>query len=208
MLIAFEGIDGSGKTTQALLLTGVLTRAGYRVLLTAEPSKGPYGERIRALSGRPDPEEEERLFRKDRADHVDRVIRPGLLAGNIVITDRYYYSSAAYQGARGLDPGEIIRVNRKFAPAPDITFILDISVDAALRRILTCRKEVPSIFERREDLLRTIAVYQGLSSPEIIRIPAERPEWEVSNLITEQVCERLSGLRLKPEAQSPYTDSQ
>lgn len=203
MFIAFEGIDASGKTTQALLLTSALTRAGCGVLLTAEPSKGPYGAQIRALSARLNPEEEERLFRKDRADHVERVIRPGLLSGMIVITDRYYYSSAAYQGARGLDPEEILRVNRMFAPTPDITFILDISVDAALRRILTCRKEAPSIFERREDLVGTIAVYESFTGPEIIRIPAERPQREVSDQIAEQVWDRLLGRRRKPEAHGP-----
>ncbi len=193
MFIAFEGIDGSGKTTQALLLTGALTSAGRGVLMTAEPSKGPYGAQIRALPARLNPEEEERLFRRDRADHVRRVIRPALLAGKIVITDRYYYSSAAYQGARGLDPEEIIRVNQTFAPTPDLTFVLHISVDAALRRIHTCRKQAPSIFEKREDLLRTLTVYEGFTSPEIVRVSAERSQEEVSGLIAEKVFERLSG---------------
>ena len=113
-LIAFEGIDGTGKTTQIELLAEVLRQRGLRVVATREPTDGQYGRKIRQLyKNRKSvtPEEELNLFLHDRREHVVQVIAPALASGKVVLTDRYYYSTAAYQGAAGHDPQKIIAAN-------------------------------------------------------------------------------------------------
>ena len=102
LLIALEGIDGTGKTTQLKMLAEVLLSLGYDVVATREPTDGRYGQRIRqVLRDRSSmtPQEELELFLLDRKEHVTTIINPGLAAGKIVLTDRYYLSTVAYQGA-------------------------------------------------------------------------------------------------------------
>ena len=100
-LIAFEGIDGAGKSTQIPRLQKWI-EAHYRahVVVTAEPTRGEYGAQIRSAKTRLAPAVERDLFRFDRREHVEKVIKPALERGEIVITDRYFYSSVAYQGTR------------------------------------------------------------------------------------------------------------
>ncbi len=88
LFIVFEGIDGSGKTLQARMLASRLERCGVWYLLTAEPSEGPVGRQIRALTFRLSPSEETHLFTADRRDHLERPIMPALARGQIVICDR------------------------------------------------------------------------------------------------------------------------
>ena len=105
-LVAFEGLDGSGKSTQVELLVAALRRAGLDPLVTREPTNGEYGRRIRDMAARgspPPPEEELRWFVEDRREHAQHVLRPALAQGRVVVTDRYTLSSVAYQGARGLE---------------------------------------------------------------------------------------------------------
>ncbi|MGB6064315.1 MAG: dTMP kinase [Desulfomonilaceae bacterium] len=182
--IVFEGIDGSGKTTQARLLAQRLNTLGLSVLLTAEPSEGPAGRIIRSLTTRPGPEEEARLFTEDRRDHVQRVIIPALSQGRTVICDRYVYSSAAYQGARGLDPTAIISAQSSFAPSPDVTFLLEVPIDIALARIASARCGSFSAFEVRENLEAVDAVYRSLIDSSIKRIDGTAsPEVIHANII-------------------------
>lgn len=106
-LIAFEGIDGTGKSTQLKLLATFLRQRGQLVLETKEPTDGPVGQQIRALFHNRKSlslDEELELFIEDRRMHVLQHILPALEQGAFVLTDRYYYSTAAYQGARGADP--------------------------------------------------------------------------------------------------------
>lgn len=168
--IVFEGIDGSGKSTQAKILARRLAELGIPTLLTAEPSDGPVGLIIKSLTARPSPEEEARLFTEDRRDHVERVILPALAEGRTVICDRYVHSSVAYQGARGLDPAAILSAQRTFAPEPDAIFLLAVPVDTGLARIGTDRHGSFSAFEVRENLEAVAAVYSGLTDPLITRI--------------------------------------
>lgn len=165
--IVFEGIDGSGKSTQARMLAERLHMAGMPVMLTAEPSDGPTGLLIKSFSTRPDPDEEARLFTRDRKEHVDTVILPALKEGRVVICDRYVYSSVAYQGARGLDPDEIISMNRSFAPDPDVTILLTVPLDTALARIQKGRENGFTSFEKRENLEAVDAIYRSLDNPAI-----------------------------------------
>ncbi len=174
---AFEGLDGSGKSTQIAMLAEALRNRGLDVLVTREPSDGPHGRKIRenfqnraALN----PEEELALFLADRRHHVAHVIKPALVAGRIVLTDRYFLSTAAYQGARGHDAEQIMRENESFAPIPDLILLLDIPVAEGLRRIRECRGEVPNDFEQEESLARVAAVFDSIRRPYIRRIAADR----------------------------------
>jgi len=185
--IVFEGIDGSGKSTQAAMLAQRLTKLGIPILLTCEPSHGPVGRIIRSLTTRPEPEEEERLFTEDRRDHVNRTILPAMKEGKTVICDRYIHSSAAYQGARGLDPIVLIRSSMSFAPKPDIVFLLEIPIDLAMARIGSVRAEGFSLFEATENLRLVDGIYRGLTDPCITRIDGTRDPDEIHRVIWDMV---------------------
>jgi dTMP kinase len=171
-LLDLEGVDGSGKTTQARLLAVSLLQQGREVVLTQEPGPGPVGEKLRRYLQGDDrhltPEEELDLFLADRREHVEQVIKPALAAGQMVITDRYYYSSVAYQGALGLDPTWILEENETFAPRPDLVFLLVLPVPQALARLERPRQvsELPRYLER------VAAIYHNLQGPHIQRLDA------------------------------------
>ena len=134
-LIVIEGIDGAGKST---LVKGLKSRLrGRKVVFSREPSGGKYGRKLRELlqKGKEvDVEEEYRLFLLDRKNHVRYFIKPWLKRGYAVVLDRYYLSSAAYQGARGKDPEKILKENRIFAPEPHLVIFMDLDPVEALRR--------------------------------------------------------------------------
>jgi dTMP kinase len=138
LFVTFEGIDRSGKTTQARLLCDAL---GERALPVREPGGTPVGERVRDLLKDPDveigPHAEALLFAAARAELVERVIRPALDEGRVVVSDRFLDSSLAYQGeARGLGVEEVRRINEWATGGlkPDITFLLELDTgDAAAR---------------------------------------------------------------------------
>jgi dTMP kinase len=140
-LIAFEGVEGAGKSTQLELLRGELVGRGREVVVTREPGGTPAGERVRALVLDPkvelSPRAEALLFAAARAELVERVIRPALERGAVVLCDRYLDSSLAYQGgARGLGRGPVEEVNR-FATGgllPDLVVLLDLDPADGLRR--------------------------------------------------------------------------
>lgn len=180
LLIAFEGIDGAGKTTQALRLAATLDQWRFRVpaiasavVLSKEPTNGPHGRRLResAVTGRLAPEEEFAAFVADRRQHVAELIQPALAAGKAVVLDRYYYSSAAYQGVRGLDWREIMAANEAFAPTPDVMLYLDLDPEIAVGRV-TGRDGKANDFERVGDLHKARAIFQQISGPRVHRIDA------------------------------------
>ena len=145
ILVAIEGIDGAGKSTQSRLLFEKLKTSGYSVVLLHEPTNGQWGEKIRDLAknGRHKitAQDELELFYQDRLEDVEKNIRPKMLEKNVVIMDRYYFSSIAYQGVRGLNPDYVERRNEGIAPKPDILIILDISPSDSLKRIRATRAE-------------------------------------------------------------------
>jgi dTMP kinase len=142
------------------------------VVLTREPSDGEAGQKLRRYLQGPgrnlSPREELDLFLADRREHVERVIKPGLAAGRIVISDRYYYSTMAYQGALGLDPGEILAANEAFAPRPDLVFLLVLPVTQALARLRRPRQ----LSELAPYLERVAAIYETLTGPQFQRVDA------------------------------------
>jgi len=145
IFIVIEGIDGAGKSTQAKLLAQWFEKRGYEVILTKEPTDTAFGKLIRRLvltggkegiidGARISHEAEALLFAADRAEHVHKLIKPSLESGKVVISDRYFYSSLAYQWARGLDLQWLIDLNR-FAVRPDLVILLDLPVKESMRRI-------------------------------------------------------------------------
>jgi dTMP kinase len=133
--IVIEGIDGSGKGTQAKLLKERLKDLGRDVLLTSEPTKGPTGRLIREHLSNPflDDEALALLFASDRIEHLEKEIRPALESGKIVISDRYVYSSIAYQGQK-IDMEWVGDIN-KYSDKPDIAILLDIDPRITERRM-------------------------------------------------------------------------
>ena len=141
MFVTFEGLDGSGKSTQAELLRARLEAAGEDVVLTREPGGTELGERIRDLvlhGGHVAPWAEALLYAAARAQHVDEVIRPALERGASVVCDRYVDSSAAYQGvARGLGLERVLDLNLVAVGGlmPDRTFLLELDPAEVGRRL-------------------------------------------------------------------------
>jgi len=155
VLIAIEGIDGAGKSTQAEILKDRLEKRGFEVVLLKEPTSSKWGKKIKEISKNTkslDPGKELELFIKDRKFNVRNNILPALKNKKIVIVDRYYISTIAYQGARGIDKEAIREMNEKFAPKPDIIFILDINPEESLQRI---KREREILFEE-ENFLREV----------------------------------------------------
>ncbi|MHC1586211.1 MAG: dTMP kinase [Candidatus Hecatellaceae archaeon] len=140
-LIAFEGLDGSGKTTQACLLVEALRKRGVKACYTCEPTYWRVGDLIRLHVSRFKrrlPVYEALLFAADRYEHVVREVKPRLRRGYVVVSDRYVYSSLAYQGASGLSL-QWIRSLNFFAPKPDLTVLIDLPAEQALKRKLKGR---------------------------------------------------------------------
>ncbi|MBP6628932.1 MAG: dTMP kinase [Kofleriaceae bacterium] len=139
-LIVLEGLDGAGTTSQAQRLATALTAAGHRVHVTREPSDGPIGRLLRAmLTGQHALEGQaldqsmfSLLFAADRMDHLQREVEPALAAGAIVISDRWYHSSLAYQGT-GAERAWIRTLNQR-ARVPDLTLLLRVRAEVAAAR--------------------------------------------------------------------------
>ena len=171
-LIVLEGIDGSGKSTQARLLVRRLAARGFRTALFREPTRGKWGRLIREKArqaGSLTPEEELDLFVKDRRENVVRNLVPALAAGKTVILDRYYFSTVAYQGAKGIDPGRIRRMNERFAVRPDLVFIVDIGAAAGLARI-GGRGRRDELFEREDYLVRVSRIFRSFRGPRFVHV--------------------------------------
>ncbi len=197
LLVAFEGVDGAGKTTQATLLQDRLRAMGFEAILTKEPTDSEYGRRIRQIAreGRIGitAEEELDLFLKDRELDVTETIVPVLSRGGIVLMDRYYFSNIAYQGALGLDSALIQRVNEERFPTPDLTLLFVIDPEASTRRISEGREGGTNLGYEKLDFLKQVeAVYEGIQSVGLTRIDATRTIPEVSEQIW-SVLEPLLG---------------
>jgi dTMP kinase len=188
-LIVFEGIDGSGKTTQLNACAGWLAGLGYSIAKLREPTDGPYGHKLRlsARSGRLSAEEERDLFVLDRTWNVENNISPAIRRGDTILLDRYYFSSIAYQGARGLDLDDIRRRNEAIAPIPDLVLLFDLSPEIAATRIQQNRGEALNLFERLDYLETVREIFLSLADRFIVRIHAEKSEEEVQREVREAI---------------------
>ena len=188
MLIVIEGIDGSGKSTHARLLADYFESKSRKVVVSHEPTSGPFGQKLRdsAFTGRLSPDEELELFLADRRHHLENLVNPALENGEVVILDRYYFSTMAYQGARGFDPQAIKEMNEKFAPRPDFLFILDIPIDLALDRI-GIRDGQANAFEKKEDLLKCQEIFKAITGDYVTHIDSSQSMETVHDLILKQM---------------------
>ena len=190
MLINLEGIDGCGKSTQSQFLMDKFESDNEKTILLKEPTNGKYGQKLwEMLSGKIEATTEEilHLFVLDRKDHVNQKIKPALDEGKIVIMDRYYYSTMAYQAAAGIDVNRIRRDN-EFAPKPDIVLIFDLPADLAMKRVRS--HSVADVFEKEEYLEKVRKAYLNLGDDPLVRIidATRTPEKifdEVWTLVTE-----------------------
>ena len=192
--IVIEGLDGSGKTTQAKLLAAKLIRS-QNVLYTAEPSQGGVGTFIResCLYGKKRllTAVEALLFAADRIEHVETEIKPALREGRLVISDRYLYSSLAYQGSSELSIDWISEIN-KYALKPDFAVFIDVSPETALKRL----NREKSVMERLETQRHVREVYlKFVEKGELVRIDGERSETEVLETLLNLVMRFLEGFR-------------
>jgi len=190
LFITFEGIDGCGKSTQTALCREWLEGMGREVLMVREPGGTKIGEKIRELlldkkNSSMAPMTELFLFEAARAQIVEETIKPAIASGKVVICDRFFDSSFAYQGcARGLGPERVTRLNMDATGglAPDITFFLDISVADAIKRRNSRGEEKDRIesagdafqekvrdgFVRAASEDKRIVTIDAVSSPEVI----------------------------------------
>jgi dTMP kinase len=191
VFICIEGLDGSGKTTHVRRLVRNLQEKGFDAVYTTEPSRGEFGRFIRAsvLQG------EERLprvveaflFAVDRVDHLEKEVEPALREGKIVVSDRYVYSSLAYQGAAGLDLGWIEEINRLVLP-PDLAIYIDVPPEVVVRRI---RRE-KSIMETLETQRKVRDVYMKfVENGQLLPLDGDRKKSEVAQDILQMVLEFL-----------------
>jgi dTMP kinase len=188
-LVVFEGIDGAGKTTQAHRLVKALGELGWEAIYTKEPTDGPWGQKIRAsVTGeRLSLEDELEAFLEDRKEHVRDLLEPALRAGTVVVLDRYYFSTAAYQGPRGADPRQILQTNERFAPRPDLLVFLDIPVEVAMERIER-RGLGSNSFEKADALEKSAAIFRAIDGSFLLALDGRRP-------IDELAAEILGALR-------------
>ena len=177
--ICLEGLDGSGKTTQAKMLAEKL-KAGYNAVYTAEPSRGKIGTFIRkhCLYGekRLPSAVEALLFAADRMEHVATEILPAVEQGRLVISDRYLYSSIAYQGAAGLSIEWIETIN-EYALKPDLAVFIDVDPKTAMKRL----KPNKSVMENLETQQKVREIYlKFVEKGSLVRINGNQPKTTVA----------------------------
>jgi dTMP kinase len=191
--ICVEGLDGCGKTTQAKILVRKLRRMGYNTVYTAEPSHGEIGRFIKryCLHGdkRVSSIVEALLFAADRYEHVENEIIPALKDGKIVVSDRYMYSSLAYQGAAGLSLDWIRRVN-EHAVTPNLAIFIDVEPDTVIQRL----KPKKSVMENLETQRKVRKVYMKfVENGELVKVDGNKSKEEVAKEILSIVLNSLKG---------------
>ncbi|MFW0862167.1 MAG: dTMP kinase [Candidatus Komeilibacteria bacterium] len=198
VFINFEGIDGCGKDTQIALLTKRLQEEGYQLFVGLEPTYTfEPGKRIRKILTHelpaPEPEEMQYLYYEDRKEHVDKMIRPALNAGVVVVENRYMFSTMAYGTAFGVDY-DLIRSWHDNMPIPNLNFYLDIPAEVGVKRVASNGK--PEYFDKVEFLEKIDRSYKEIWLKDewrdsVIIIDGEKSIEEIHEKIWEIVKEKL-----------------
>jgi len=186
LLIVFEGLDGCGKSTQLERLAARLRERGLDPLVTREPTDGEWGQRIRTMarSGeRVAPEVELDWFTRDREEHVRDELLPAIEAGRVVLCDRYFLSTVAYQGARGLDAAELLRESEAAFPAPDLALLFEVDAETGLERVAARGGVAEPAFEERNFLERVAKIFARLERPYLVSIDARPGPDEVERSV-------------------------
>lgn len=188
-LIVFEGIDGSGKSTQTRLLKEHLEQKGHKVVKTSSPTKNTIGNYIRELLKSESAASNlliQLLFTADRAEDIEANIVPSLEMGAIVLADRYMLSTPAYGGI-SFDAEHLKKINFTF-PKPDLTIFLDASVENCIKRIENLGKK-KEVFEVKEKMEKTRANYLGLlkECDNVLIVDGNKPINSVFNDIKKEV---------------------
>ena len=200
-VVVISGATGCGKSTQLGLLYEALSAQGTECVRTKEPTDGPWGQRIRAMARsdqRVAPEEELDWFMQDRRAHVAELIEPALARGAVVLCDRYWLSSVAYQGGRGLDAQAIQRANEEAFPDPDLAMIFEIPPEEGLQRVNARGGVAEPAFEEQEFLSRVARVFAQIDRPWLVRIDARPALEQVSAQVRARV--RQLGIELDDQA--------
>ncbi|HEY4662488.1 MAG TPA: dTMP kinase [Candidatus Humimicrobiaceae bacterium] len=207
LFITFEGLDGSGKTTQMELLRDYLKNRGFDVVTTIEPGGTKIGQKIRKIlldkeNHDISPRAETLLFLASRAELVSEVILPALREGKIVLCDRFFDSTVVYQGiARGLGGKEILKMNlwATGRVVPDITFLLSVRVSKGKKRMYDADKKTDRI-ELEKDSFKE-KIYRGYldiarnNKDRIVIVDGENSIENISEEIKNKVCEYLEKKR-------------
>jgi dTMP kinase len=193
-LIVLEGLDGSGKSTQLPRLARRLAASGREVVTTREPYDCAAGQRIRELAQRHVPvaaAEELALFVEQRRVHVHERIAPALARGAVVLSDRYFLSTVAYQGARGLDAAKLLMDSEAEFQLPDLALLLVLTPELGLARVAARGGTPEPAFERADFLARVREIFDALDRPYLERVDAAGPPDAVEARIAEAVQRRL-----------------
>jgi dTMP kinase len=193
--IVFEGLDGSGQSTQAKLLSDFLIKNGLQVILTKEPTKdSKVAGKIKEILGKKikiKPKKLQELFVEDRKEHLEKIIIPALKSGKIVVCDRYFFSTFAYGKSEGLDLEWLIKMNNEFL-LPDITFILKVSPRVCVQRIEE-RGEGKQFFEIEDKLEKVWQTFEILPNlfENVYLIDGEKSIDEVFSEVKELISSEL-----------------
>ena len=196
LFILFEGIDGSGKSTQSNLLFRYFESIGLPAVKLFEPTDGEWGRKIREmLRGEDMPPADEllNLFIKDREEDAEKNILPALNGKKIIIMDRYYYSNAAYQGAAGISPEKIIAKNReKDFPEPDRVYFIDIPPAIAVMRVTNRSEAEKDVFEKESFLEKVRDIYLELADDKFLVINGTGDIEEIFKIIINDIESNFS----------------
>jgi dTMP kinase len=194
LLIVLEGIDGVGKSSAMRAIRLAIEGNVGELVSSREPTDGHWGKMLResATQGRLSLEEELELFIRDRRQHVEELIEPALKRGAVVLLDRYYLSTVAYQGARGADQEAVLRQNETFAPIPDLVLLLDCDPSVSLERVKR-RGSAADEFEKLEQLQAVRRIFLSLRRSFIRVVDASRPPEVVGAECGQAVRHLLAG---------------
>ena len=196
LFIVFEGIDGSGSTTQADEIGNILNSRGVSTHITREPTDSLIGGLIRSLlrgHWSLTPEGLQLLFAADRAHHLKTEVIPILEKGVNVMSDRYYFSSIAYGSVDISDDKFISDINRLF-PEPDLVIYLRVSASEAMRRIQAGRHTETELFEKEQQLSMVVAAYDNLAKERdyFVSIDGMMPREKVTEAIIKVLQDRFN----------------